>query len=119
MDESDDTTKADAGHEPEMRQALTANRMKVSMLGDAVEAGMLPIGLTDAAFTTFSGGIAYMAAKKIAMKEGLSDELWSRGSWAALDKAVGGRLNLLRQSRRALGRFMRTLLGAYVYDVPL
>lgn len=59
------------GMSPEMRQALTANRMKVSMLGDAVEAGMLPIGLTDAAFTTFSGGIAYMAAKKIAMKEGL------------------------------------------------
>ena len=39
------------GMSPEMRQALTANRMKVSMLGDAVEAGMLPIGLTDAAFT--------------------------------------------------------------------
>ena len=48
------------GMSPDMRQALTANRMKVSMLGDAVEAGMLPIGLTDAAFTTFSGGIAYI-----------------------------------------------------------
>lgn len=76
------------GMSPEMRQALTANRMKVSMLGDAVEAGMLPIGLTDAAFTTFSGGIAYMAAKKIAMKEGLSDEVVEQRALAALDKAV-------------------------------
>lgn len=76
------------GMSPEMRQALTANRMKVSMLGDAVEAGMLPIGLTDAAFTTFSGGIAYMAAKKKAMKEGLSDEVVEQRALAALDKAV-------------------------------
>lgn len=76
------------GMSPEMRQALTANRMKVSMLGDAVEAGMLPIGLTDAAFTTFSGGIAYMAAKKKAMKEGLSDEVVKQRALAALDKAV-------------------------------
>lgn len=76
------------GMSPEMRQALTANRMKVSMLGDAVEAGMLPIGLTDAAFTTFSGGIAYMAAKKQAMKEGLSDEVVEQRALAALDKAV-------------------------------
>ena len=45
------------GMSPEMRQALTANKMKVSMLGDLVEAGLLPIGLTDAAFTTFSGGL--------------------------------------------------------------
>lgn len=76
------------GVSPEMRQALTANRMKVSMLGDAVEAGMLPIGLTDAAFTTFSGGIAYMAAKKKAMKEGLSNEVVEQRALAALDKAV-------------------------------
>ena len=76
------------GMSPEMRQALTANRMKVSMLGDAVEAGLLPIGLTDAAFTTFSGGIAYMAAKKKAMKEGLSDEVVEQRALAALDKAV-------------------------------
>lgn len=76
------------GMSPEMRQALTANRMKVSMLGDAVEAGWLPIGLTDAAFTTFSGGIAYMAAKKKAMKEGLSDEVVEQRALAALDKAV-------------------------------
>lgn len=76
------------GMSPEMRQALTANRMKVSMLGDAVEAGMLAIGLTDAAFTTFSGGIAYMAAKKKAMKEGLSDEVVEQRALAALDKAV-------------------------------
>lgn len=76
------------GMSPEMRQALTANRMKVSMLGDAVEVGMLPIGLTDAAFTTFSGGIAYMAAKKKAMKEGLSDEVVEQRALAALDKAV-------------------------------
>lgn len=76
------------GMSPEMRQALTANRMKVSMLGDAVEAGMLPIGLTDAAFTTFSGGIAYMAAKKKAMKEGLSNEVVEQRALAALDKAV-------------------------------
>ena len=76
------------GMSPEMRQALTANRMKVSMLGDAVEAGMLPIGLTDAAFTTFSGGIAYMAAKKKAMKEGLSDEVVEQRALTALDKAV-------------------------------
>ena len=76
------------GMSPEMRRALTANRMKVSMLGDAVEAGMLPIGLTDAAFTTFSGGIAYMAAKKKAMKEGLSDEVVEQRALAALDKAV-------------------------------
>lgn len=76
------------GMSPEMRQALTANRMEVSMLGDAVEAGMLPIGLTDAAFTTFSGGIAYMAAKKKAMKEGLSDEVVEQRALAALDKAV-------------------------------
>lgn len=76
------------GMSPEMRQALTANRMKVSMLGDAVEAGMLPIGLTDAAFTTFSGGIAYMAAKKKAMKDGLSDEVVEQRALAALDKAV-------------------------------
>ena len=76
------------GMSPEMRQALTANRMKVSMLGDAVEAGLLPIGLTDAAFTTFSGGIAYMAAKKKAMKEGLSDDVVEQRALAALDKAV-------------------------------
>lgn len=76
------------GMSPEMRQALTANRMKVSMLGDAVEAGLLPIGLTDAAFTTFSGGIAYMAAKKKAMKEGLSNEVVEQRALAALDKAV-------------------------------
>lgn len=76
------------GMSPEMRQALTAHRMKVSMLGDAVEAGLLPIGLTDAAFTTFSGGIAYMAAKKKAMKEGLSDEVVEQRALAALDKAV-------------------------------
>ena len=76
------------GMSPEMRQALTANRMKVSMLGDAVEAGLLPIGLTDAAFTTFSGGIAYMAAKKKAMKEGLSDEVVEQRALAALDKTV-------------------------------
>ena len=76
------------GMSPEMRQALTANRMKVSMLGDAVESGMLPIGLTDAAFTTFSGGIAYMAAKKMAMKEGLSEEEVQKKALAAMDKAV-------------------------------
>lgn len=76
------------GMSPEMRQALTANRMKVSMLGDAVESGMLPIGLTDAAFTTFSGGIAYMAAKKKALKEGLSDEVVEQRALAALDKTV-------------------------------
>lgn len=76
------------GMSPEMRQALTANRMKVSMLGDLVEAGLLPIGLTDAAFTTFSGGIAYMAAKKKAMKEGLSDDVVEKRALAALDKAV-------------------------------
>lgn len=76
------------GMSPEMRQALTANKMKVSMLGDAVESGLLPIGLTDAAFTTFSGGIAYMAAKKKAMKEGLSDEEVQKKALAALDKAV-------------------------------
>lgn len=76
------------GMSPEMRQALTANKMKVSMLGDLVEAGLLPIGLTDAAFTTFSGGIAYMAAKKKAMKEGLSDDVVEKRALAALDKAV-------------------------------
>lgn len=76
------------GMSPEMRQALTANKMKVSMLGDLVEAGLLPIGLTDAAFTTFSGGIAYMAAKMRAMKEGLSDEVVEKRALAALDKAV-------------------------------
>lgn len=76
------------GMSPEMRQALTANRMKVSMLGDAVESGMLPIGLTDAAFTTFSGGIAYMAAKKKALKEGLSEEEVQKKALAAMDKAV-------------------------------
>lgn len=76
------------GMSPEMRQALTANRMKVSMLGDAVESGMLPIGLTDAAFTTCSGGIAYMAAKKRAMKEGLSEEEVQKKALAAMDKAV-------------------------------
>ena len=76
------------GMSPEMRQALTAHRMKVSMLGDAVESGMLPIGLTDAAFTTFSGGIAYMAAKKRAMKEGLGEEEVQKKALAAMDKAV-------------------------------
>lgn len=76
------------GMSPEMRQALTANRMQVSMLGDAVESGMLPIGLTDAAFTTFSGGIAYMAAKKTALKEGLSEEAVQEKAMAAMDKAV-------------------------------
>lgn len=76
------------GMSPEMRQALTAHKMEVSMLGDAVESGMLPIGLTDAAFTTFSGGIAYMAAKKKAMKEGLSDEEVQVKALAAMDKAV-------------------------------
>lgn len=76
------------GMSPEMRQALTANRMNVSMLGDAVESGMLPIGLTDAAFTTFSGGVAYMAAKKAALKEGLSDEAVQERALAAMDKAV-------------------------------
>lgn len=76
------------GMSPEMRQALTANKMKVSMLGDLVEVGLLPIGLTDAAFTTFSGGIAYMAAKKRAMKEGLSDAEVQKKALAAMDKAV-------------------------------
>lgn len=76
------------GMSPEMRQALTANKMKVSMLGDLVEAGLLPIGLTDAAFTTFSGGIAYMAAKKRAMKEGLGEEEVQKKALAAMDKAV-------------------------------
>lgn len=76
------------GMSPEMRQALTANRMKVGMLGDVVESGMLPIGLTDAAFTTFSGGIAYMAAKKKALKEGLGEEEVQKKALAAMDKAV-------------------------------
>lgn len=76
------------GMSPEMRQALTANKMKVSVLGDLVEAGLLPIGLTDAAFTTFSGGIAYMAAKKKAMKEGLGEEEVQKKALAAMDKAV-------------------------------
>lgn len=76
------------GMSPEMRQALTANKMKVSMLGDLVEAGLLPIGLTDAAFTTFSGGIAYMAAKKRAMKEGMVDGEVQKKALAAMDKAV-------------------------------
>ena len=76
------------GMSPEMRQALTANKMKVSVLGDLVEAGLLPIGLTDAAFTTFSGGIAYMAAKKKAMKEGLGEEEAQKKALAAMDKAV-------------------------------
>lgn len=76
------------GMSPEMRQALTANKMKVSMLGDLVEVGLLPIGLTDAAFTTFSGGIAYMAAKKKALKEGLSEEEVQKKALAAMDKAV-------------------------------
>lgn len=76
------------GMSPEMRQALTASRMSVSMLGDAVEAGMLPIGLADAAFTTFSGGMAFMAAKNKALKDGLDAEDVQEQALAAMDKAV-------------------------------
>lgn len=99
------------GMSPEMRQALTANRMKVSMLGDAVEAGLLPIGLTDAAFTTFSGGIAYMAAKKKAMKEGLSNEVVEQRALAELDKAVRRTAQPIETEQKSPWEIHATALG--------
>ncbi|MEG2971728.1 MAG: hypothetical protein RR808_09690, partial [Akkermansia sp.] len=77
------------GMSPEMRTALTAARMNPGLLMDALQFGMIPISLTDAAFTTVSGSIAYVAEMKRCKRAGgMTQEELEANAMAVLDRVV-------------------------------
>ena len=77
------------GMSPEMRSAMTAAQIKPGMLADAVQWGMVPISIADAAFTTLSAYTAYRAELDRCRKEGgLTEEEMKQNALAVMDRTV-------------------------------
>ncbi len=74
------------GMSPEMRMAMERTAISPNRFVSAIRAGMLPIGLTDAAFTTFSAVVAYKAHYDRAVKNGMSAQ---EAEGYALDRMDG------------------------------
>lgn len=99
------------GMSPEMRSALTASKMHPGLLAQAMEMGMLPISLTDAAFTSMSGCMAYEAARVKALRRGESDEVARVAAEEALDRAVRRTAQPIETEQKSLWEIEAGALG--------